>query len=306
VKKEALVIPAIIVFSLVPVLVCAHLPLVDYPNHLGRLQVYHNISTDQYLSQSYTFQWKIIPNLAIDILVLPLTHFTSVELSARIIVIIALAIIYVGTIFVDRQLNKENWGLSLFSGIFLYNGAFQFGFINFIIGVGFALIAFGLWIRYREQAHGLTLSLLVSVGVVVFLMHLYAFGLYALCVAGYEVSAFSKAVRQTRRLKAAHFEVLIKGALVTGIPLLLMLLSPTAQDVGKSKWSTLHWKLEGITSLTFFALPYIELPLLVAIVAIFGIGLALGSICLNKRMVLTCGTFVVLFLMIPRDLLCSN
>src|SRR5205823_4466955 len=104
-KKEALAIPAIIVFSLVPVLVCAHLPLVDYPNHLGRLQVYHNISTDQYLSQFYAFQWQIIPNLAIDILVLPLTHFTSVELSARIIVIIPLAIIYLGAIFVDRQLN---------------------------------------------------------------------------------------------------------------------------------------------------------------------------------------------------------
>jgi hypothetical protein len=148
--------------------------------------------------------------------------------------------------------------------------------------------------------------LLVSVGVVVFFMHLYAFGLYALCVAGHEISAFWEAVRKSRRLKAGQFEVLIKGALVTGIPLLLMLLSPTAQDVANSKWSTLHWKMEGVTSLTFFALPYIELPLLVAIVAIFGIGLALGSICLNKRMVLACGTFVVLFLIMPRELLGSN
>jgi hypothetical protein len=38
-KKEALPIPAIILFSLVPVLVCAHFPLVDHPKHLGRLQV---------------------------------------------------------------------------------------------------------------------------------------------------------------------------------------------------------------------------------------------------------------------------
>ncbi len=305
-KKELLLIPALILFSLVPVLVCAHLPLVDYPNHLGRLQVYHNISTDQYLAQFYTFRWIIIPNLAIDVLVIPLTHFFSIELSARIIVIIALAIIYGGTIFVDRQLNKENWGLSLFSGILLYNGAFQYGFINYIIGVGFALVAFSLWVRYRERAHALTLGLLVLVGAVVFLMHLYAFGLYALCVAGYEISAFWEAVRRDRRLRARHFEGLVKGALVTGIPLLLMLLSPLAQNTHRFQWSTLLKKMEGITSPTFFALPYVELPLLVAVVAIFGIGLALGMIHLNRRMVLICGTFVVLFLVMPHTLLGSS
>jgi hypothetical protein len=305
-KKEVLIIPAVILFSLVPVLICAHLPLVDYPNHLGRLQVYHNISTDQYLAQFYTFRWIFTPNLAIDALVLPLAHFLSIELSARIIVIISLAIIYLATILLDRQLNKETWGLSLFSGILLYNGAFQFGFINFIIGVGFALVAFGLWVRYREHANGLTLGMLVCVGIVVFLMHLYAFGLYAVCVAGYEISAFWEAVRKNRSLRGTHFGILIRGAFVTAIPLLLMLLSPASQDATKLRWSTLLGKMEGITSPTFFALPYIELPLLVAIVAIFGIGLVLGIIHLNKRMVLACGIFVVLFLVMPRELLGAN
>jgi hypothetical protein len=305
-KKEVLLIPAVILFSLIPVLICAHLPLNDYPNHLGRLQVYHNIAVDQYLAKFYTFRWIITPNLAIDVLVLPLTHFLSIELSARIVVIIALAIIYAGTIFVDRQLNEKNWGLSLFSGILLYNGAFQFGFINFIIGVGFALVAFGLWLRYREHADGFTLGLLVCVGIVVFFMHLYAFGLYAICVAGYEISALWEVVRKNRRLRGTQFGVLIRGALVTAIPLLLMLLSPAAQDVATMRWSTLLRKIEGITSPTFFALPYVELPLLVAIVAIFGVGLALGIIHLNKRMVLACSIFVVLFLVMPRELLGSS
>jgi hypothetical protein len=144
-----------VIFSIIPVIWFNHYPLDDYPNHLAILQIRKNIFTDFHLQRFYEFRWLFTPYLGLHLLATPLLPFLSVELVGRIVIIFTFIMICGGTILLDRELNGDNWGSSLFTGIFLYNGAFMWGFISYIIGIGFAILSFWIWVRYRDKAGGI-------------------------------------------------------------------------------------------------------------------------------------------------------
>jgi hypothetical protein len=148
-----------------PILSVKHLPLVDYPNHLGRFQIYVDLPNSPSLQAFYQWQWGIIPNLAVDILVIPFTWILPVEPAANTVILLSFLVTMAGTMFLDRQLNGPAWGLSVFTGLVLYSGAFRYGFVNYTITAGFAVFAFGLWVRYRDRVLGLTVALGLWAGV---------------------------------------------------------------------------------------------------------------------------------------------
>jgi hypothetical protein len=149
--KRTILLISVMVFTTLPILWFSHLPLVDYPNHLARLQIHKTLSTNIYLARFYEFHWQFTPYLGLDLLAQPLLPFLPVELTGRLVVIFTFLMIYSGTMLLNRELNNEDWGPSIFAGVFLYNSAFEWGFINYIIGVGYAVWAFWAWVRYREN-----------------------------------------------------------------------------------------------------------------------------------------------------------
>ena len=52
---------------LVPVLLVEVPPILDYPNHLARCYVLAFGGTDPILQQMVTANWRLIPNLAVDL-----------------------------------------------------------------------------------------------------------------------------------------------------------------------------------------------------------------------------------------------
>src|ERR1700759_2657172 len=142
------------ILSIIPILWYYYLPLADYPNHLARIQIHKDLLSNPYLSTFFEFHWALSPYLGFDLLALPFMYYLPIQLVGKIVIVISFLIIYVGTVLLDRQLNHGAWGLSLFSGIFFYNGSFMYGFITYLIGVGFAICAFWVWVRYREKADG--------------------------------------------------------------------------------------------------------------------------------------------------------
>ena len=122
----------------------------------------------------------------------------------------------------DRELNGDNWGPSLFAGIFLYNGAFMWGFISYIIGIGFAILSFWIWVRYRDKAGGIWI-LFTVLGGIVCLMHLYAFAIYGIFVAGYECSVFWERLTIERQVRISLFRIPFRAALSVMVPLLAVI-----------------------------------------------------------------------------------
>lgn len=198
-SKRAILAAAAVALSLLPVLLVSHLPLVDYPNHLARFEIFQRFQSSEFFATFYEWRWGFIPNLALDLLVIPATYLLPVETAANFVTLLALIVLCFGTIQLDRELHGDRWGVSSFVGLIVYNGAFRYGFINYIIAVSFALVLFVLWVRLRPRLSPKLLALFTLGGAVLLLMHLYAFGLYAVCVAGFEFSLLLDQARRGRR-----------------------------------------------------------------------------------------------------------
>ncbi len=218
--------------------------------------------------------------------------------------------IYVGTILLDQELNPDNWGPSLFSGIFLYNSSFEWGFINYIIGIGFAIWGFWLWVRYRERVRGFWVVAFTALCIVVGVMHFYALAIYAVCVAGYECSILWDKLRDERRFRLSRLTVPIRAA-VSVIVSILVLLGPVSSGRGPLVWgrswgpqtfwdSIVKWKGEALTSPIYFHQAF-EKPLLVALFVILIWALATRTLVLNRRMVIPLAVFAVLFIVMPAE-----
>jgi hypothetical protein len=324
-----LLIVSIFVFSIFPIIWYGYVPLADYPNHLARLQIHKTLSSNPNLSRFYEFHWTLIPYLGFDLLSLPLMYYLPVELAGKIVLVLSLLMIYGGTVLLDRQLNRENWGISLFGGIFLYNGAFKYGFISYIIGVGFAILTFWIWIRYREKANGLWIIAFILTGGVVCTMHLYAFGIYAVCVASHECAVVCERVR-LERISASQLRIPFSAAVSLTLPLLVFWFGAASRAPGElpwghagpnswghpgpslwgghesSFWMSLAWKFEGFASPIFYSDPAFEIPLLLMIFVLLVWALVTRTIVLNSRMVITLGAFAALFIVMPHMILGTN
>jgi len=307
-------LPAIfllIIFSVFPVVWFRYLPLIDYPRHLATLQIHQNFSSNIEVGRFYGFLWVFTPNLGLDLLATPLLPFLPAEAVGKIVLVFSLIIIYVGTILLDRELNPDNWGLSLFSGIFLYNSSFEWGFLNYVIGIGFAILGFWLWVRYRERVRGFWILAFTALGIVIGLMHFYALAIYAVCVAGYECSMLWDKLREERRFRLSGLAAPIRAA-VTVIISILVLLGPASSGQGPLVWgrswgpqtfweSIVKWKGEALASPIYFHQAF-EKPLLVALLVVLVWALATRTLVLNRRMVIPLAVFAVLFIIMPAEL----
>ena len=313
-KKLLLMTLLAIIFSIIPIIWFTYLPLGDYPNHLASLQIRKTLSSNPYLANFYTYRWLFTPYLGLELLATPLMYLVSVELVGKIVIVFTLVMICVGTILLNRELNPNNWGgLSLFVGIFLYNGAFNSGFISYIIGIAFAIWAFWIWVRYRTKAKGISITLFTALAGIVCLMHLYAFAIYGICVAGYECSVFWEKLRIERQLRVSLLRIPFSGAVSLLVPLLATIgLSPVSNNHGQTIWgrpwgpstfwdSIVKWKGEGLVSPIYFHYAF-EKPLILAIFMILVWALSTRTIIVSSRMVFPLAAFGVIFMIMPFEL----
>jgi hypothetical protein len=306
-------LPAIcllIIFSIIPIIWFRYLPLTDYPRHIATLEIHQTFSSNIDVGRFYAFRWILTPNLGLDLLATPLLSFFSAKTIIKIVTVFALIMIYMGTILLNRELNPDKWGPSLFSGIFLYSGSFEWGFINYFIGIGFAIWGFWLWIRYREKVRGFWVFAFIVLGIVIGLMHFYALAMYAVCVAGYECSMLWDKVREQRRFRFPSLAVPLRAA-VSIIAPILVLLAPVSSGRGPLVWgrswgpqtfwdSIVKWKAEALASPVYFHQPFEKL-LLIALFVILVWALATRTLVLNWRMIIPLAAFAVLFIVMPAE-----
>lgn len=292
---------AAILVTILPFLIVDHLPLVDLPNHIARLVIRSELGGDGPLARFYEWRWVIIPNLAIDLLSYPSQGLIDPQVFVTISLVLAVIGTYCGAIAVDRALNGPAWGMSLLVGVFMFHGALRAGFLNYVLGLAVAVPLFAAWIRCRPRfgfASGIAFTL---AGIAVTLMHLFAFGLYVLCVAGYEIALLLKEKSLLEGLWRRRFALSGAGATLL-IPLMVILLGPTTGAVSTTMWSTLHWKLEAFTAPVFYSSPWVELPLmLVVLLGLLG-GFSTGMLRLRWEMMPVAALLIIAFLAMPRML----
>ena len=213
-------VAAMILTAFVPLLYPPVPPLVDLLGHMGRYRVQLDIAHSPDLQRFYEFNWHLIGNLGVDILIVPLSRIFGLELAVKLVALIIPPLTVAGFLWVAREVHNRLPPTAAFALPFALSHPFLFGFANFTLAMAMAFLAFGLWLRLgRLDRTGLRAILFVPISFVIFITHIYGWGTLGLL-------AFSaEAVRQHDKgltwwkagLKAAMHAAVMAG------PILVML-----------------------------------------------------------------------------------
>jgi hypothetical protein len=182
------VLAALIAVLLVPLFLTEIPPLLDYPNHLARMHILSRLPDDADLARIYGTVWRIVPNIGIDIAMPALMHVLPLMVAGKVFVALALILPLVGVVALHRSLfgTVSYWPLA--AGLVAYNRLFFSGFLNFLIGVGLALLGAALWRGLRDRPALWRVGTAIVVAIVVFFCHLIAVGFYGLLLLGLELA----------------------------------------------------------------------------------------------------------------------
>ncbi|MGB8842205.1 MAG: hypothetical protein WCC64_14185 [Aliidongia sp.] len=184
--RAALIFGLALAFSVLPIFSTVLPPILDYPNHLARMHILAANGASALLDQFYLIAWAPLPNLAMDLIVPPLSRLMPLDLAGKLFLVLVLAVLAGGAATLNRVLHGRwtLWSFSVF--IMLYNRILMWGFLNYLFGLGLALFAAALWLA--EEAAPVWRRILLSslFALATYFSHIAAFGVYALILVGSE------------------------------------------------------------------------------------------------------------------------
>nr|WP_294522713.1 hypothetical protein [uncultured Rhodopila sp.] len=182
-----------------PLLVCDVPPLIDYPNHLARLFVLASLPGDAELAKFYGSHWSVIPNLALDLAGPPLMQVLPVYDVGRLLIAVAVLLPVLGTIAYASALGGRWWALGV--GLVAWNNCLLYGFLNFSIGIGLALLLAAVWLRWRETQPNRMVAIATFGALALFACHLMGLVFFAVLIGGAELfRVWTSAKERTGRL----------------------------------------------------------------------------------------------------------
>lgn len=219
-------------------------PLSDYINHLARCYIIALDGRDTVLAQFYSIKWQLIPNLAIDLIVPPLARVFDIYTAGRIFLVLTMFLLLAGPQVIHRALFGR-WSVGpLVAALFLYNGAALSGTVNYLFGMGVALLAVAAWISLRHASAPRRCVVSAAFIIVLYVSHFGALGLYGVALLGFEIWCARNEAGYRRRWRS-HLLALILPFLVVPV---LAVLGPGGHDLmtGAIAW-TLYDKLRGLS-----------------------------------------------------------
>lgn len=256
---------------LAPLFVTEVPPLGDYPNHLARAFVLSRLPGDAVLARMYAARWSIIPNLGLDVVMPPLMRFLPVYWVGRMVIGAAAVLPVLGTIAYQRALTGSRAGSwwSLGAGLTLYGGCLVYGFLNFTLALGLALLLTAAWLAWRETRPLRAIALAVIGALVLFACHLMGLVFFGLLIGSAELAQ----MHASRPVDALRRGAVL--ALVIAAPAVLYAISALSGLGGDAIWMTPDQKfhqlatafdgyngwLDGTSTALAFGVPVIALPL---------------------------------------------
>ncbi len=232
----------VVIIMAIPLLLPQLPPLVDLPGHMARYRVSLDIASSPPLQDFFSFQWRLIGNLGIDLLVIPLERIFGLELAVKLIVIAIPVLTASGMIWIAREVHGQIPPTLFFALPLAYGHPFHFGFVNFALAMALALNAFALWLRLGRLGRlKLRAQLFVPIGLLLWLCH--TFGWATLCVL-----AFSAELVRDHDEEGGWYLPFVHAAiqcLSLAPPMLLMLAWRSDQGGGETgdwfKWD-IKWR----------------------------------------------------------------
>lgn len=278
-----------------PVLLNIHPPLYDYPFYIARLFILNELPDNAFLADHYVVSSFLIPNIGMELILLPLVRVMSYHAAFDVFIILIFASIVTGAAFMYRTLFRDESLWPLVTGLFVVNWIFLFGFLNYMLGVGLFLWGFAVWIRLSRAAarSRLLCGSLIAVGL--FFVHLASFGLYAVAVFGYELQRMVGSVNaHGRRALPSALAGMASSGIQFLVPAALFVASST-RNAGES--GSIHYKLMPKVAAPIVTLtsgdPWLDVLMGLTLVSAAIMVLLFGRIRISVKLI---GSFVCLAL----------
>jgi hypothetical protein len=287
--------------ALVPILLTEIPPLADYPNHLARVYILSNVDRVPELAEYYRDITSAQPNLAFDFVVGLLSRLMPLEAAGRVFVALTIVAMVGGVAALHRVLHGRASVWPLLSLFFVYNRLFLWGFVGYLFTLGCALAAFAAWVAWRRHPVSRMIGAAVP-ATLIYLGHLYAFGVYALCIAGYELM-----VLWDRRSEMRRAVVDAAMAAVQFVPAvyLFLFVSPTVGAAGATEWGSVWRKLDAPANIIFTYHLAFDLACLGLVAGVVLLGVLRRTLAFNRYMAGPLALLSLAFLLMP-DLLFSS
>ena len=164
----------------IPIFVLHAVPGVDTPNHVARLHVLSSLQENQALASFYRTHWAILPNLAVDLFITPIVYFFNVNALSlmKVFLFNMIGVTGAGFAITNRSISGKWSFFGLFGLLFSYSYVLGFGFINYLFGIGLALLFIGVQLSLKEKPKLRTF--VIAVGIPILLLN----HLLALILAG--------------------------------------------------------------------------------------------------------------------------
>ena len=275
-------------------------PLVDLPGHIGRYRVQLDVGGDPALARHFSFQWALIGNLGIDLLVVPLSKLVGLEPAVKLIVLAIPPLTVAGFLWVAREAHGRVTPTALFAAPFAYSYPFIFGFANFALSMALALLALALWLRLaRLGRFRLRAALFVPISCLVWLTHAFGWGVLGL------LALTAETVRQReegRNLVAALARASLH-CLALAPPLVPMLLWRSGEVGGTTgDWFNVQAKLDSLFIVLRDRWLWWDAFSVAAIVMLIAVAIRSPRIGFARSLGAGAIVLLLVFLVLPRNL----
>ena len=250
-----------------PFLVVTIPPLTDVPGHMGSAAA-SAYADDRVFAQFMRLTWHLVPNLGTDLIVAAARRMLGITGAYRLAAAVIPPLLGAGILMVARALNPCGAAAIGWALVFVYCYPFNYGFLNYMLGVALALIGFASWIMLdrrpalRELATWIALPLL-------FLCHVVAGCLFVLFVGSRELAELR------HRDQFGRFLRRIRPLLLSILILLLWRLS--AQSFLGRNHTGVHIKLNALVMLLRDQNRLLDQGSLLAALAVFALGWRSGA-----------------------------
>ena len=291
-------VAAMILLACVPLAYPPVPPLVDLLGHMGRYRVQLDLWQSPDLQRFYAFDWHLIGNLGVDLLVDPLSKLFGLELAVKLIAMAIPPMTVAGFLWVAREVHHRLPPTAAFALPLAFAHPVLFGFLNFALSMALAFLAFGLWLRLgRLGRTRLRALLFVPISFLIFVTHTFGWGTLGLL-------AFSaEAVRQHDKgttwwkagLRAAMHALVMVG------PVFVMLAwRSTVQQGGTADWFNIAIKADYLLKVFRDRWEWFDIASVLVVAIVLGFAIANRRLTFSRNLAFSALVLFAGFLLLPR------
>jgi hypothetical protein len=272
-------------------------PMIDVLGHMGRYALQTGLDREPFLQTFYAFQWQVIGNLGADLLVEALQPWLGMLGATKFAVVLVPLMAASGILLLSRELHGRVTPFAVFALALIYALPFTWGFLNFSLAMGLALLVFTAWLRLGPGA--LRAVLFVALSLTVWLCHTFGWAfLGILCVAE---SLARRHEEQTR------FAALLRAAVLDCAPLLaplvpMLMWRSSATGAGIDGWFDLKEKAAWLISTQRLDWEWTDKLCAGLLVVVIYAGLRSPRVRVSRGLILAAGIAFAAFLLLPRQI----